>query len=98
MKWAFASAHRPFPVLAGGVLIALVVSVGGAALRSQPVNRSNSSTRESSIVAEVEKITDSLLHFLDGGVVGRGEKNTARAGVFESSHRRRLARGEAELP
>ena len=97
IKRAFASPSRPFHLLAGGALIALVASIGWMSLQ-QPAGSSNSSARGASFVAEVEEITDSLLHFLDGGTFGLEDKNTAKAGVLRSSHSRRPVRGEAGLP
>ena len=97
MKRASASSPKLLLVLAGGVLIALAMSIGWMTLR-QPAGSTDSSARDTSFVAEIEKITDSLLRFLDGGNIGREEKNTAGAGVLQSSHHRRPARREAGLP
>jgi hypothetical protein len=94
MKRAFASSPKPVLILAGGVLIALATSIGWMTLR-QPAG---SSTRDTSFVAEIEEITDSLLHLLDGGNFGREEKNTAKSGVLQSSRQRRPARRETGLP
>jgi len=83
-------------VLAGGVLITFGVSIGGLSL-GQPAGSADAPNRNGSFMGGIEQITDSLVHLLDGGAF-KGEKNTVRAGVYQSAHQDSSMHRGAEFP
>ena len=75
MQPTFTLSRRPVLVLAGGTLIALAGAIGWMSPRL-PAGPTETSARETSFVAGVEKMTDSLRHLLDGGPFAKEKKNT----------------------
>ena len=75
-------------MLAAGVSITFIASVGWESLK-QPAGSADALNRNGSFMGGIEQITDSLLHLLDSGAFGKGDKNTAKSGDTRSSRLRR---------